>query len=239
MGSRNPIPQQRQAFFVSCKILKTLIFIATLLFVSSFCSTRNFKTNDNLESFSIPKDSIAFYFKTKPNWQDTTQNAVDSFTNSWFSKNLFALKEPILKDYNGDNEIYRFTWLRTFNHPVSVRIERHQNTYRLTSKVCNGASGFDPGKLIYDTSISLTQNQFEKTILFLNNSDFWNLKTEDNEHSGKDGSEWIVEAYKNKEYKMVYRWTPEKGTKFREIGVYLFSISQIKNEFKGRANGDY
>ena len=152
---------------------------------------------------------------------------------------LFALKEPILKDYKGDKEIYRFTWLRTFNHPVSVRLEKQGNVINLFSKVCNGAGGYEPGKIIFDKTISLTQKQVDTINIKLDISKFWNLQTESSENNGMDGSGWIIEVYKNNKYHMVVRWTPKKGTIFRTIGEYLFSISQIKNEMEGRDQGDY
>ena len=34
------------------------------------------------------------------------------------------MEEPVLSSYKGDKEIYRFTWLRTFHHPVAVRLEK-------------------------------------------------------------------------------------------------------------------
>jgi hypothetical protein len=63
--------------------------------------------------------------------------------------------------------------------------------------------------------------------------------TETRDNTGTDGSEWIIEVYKDNQYHMVVRWTPDKGTAFRKIGEYLISISQIQNEMTGRDHGDY
>jgi hypothetical protein len=30
----------------------------------------------------------------------------------------------VLVDYQGDSEIYRFTWLRTFHKPIAIRIQK-------------------------------------------------------------------------------------------------------------------
>lgn len=104
------------------------------------------------DTLPLPSDSTTFYFKIKANRHDTTRDALDTFVNSWYSKMLFALKEPILKDYKADKEIYRFTWLRTFNHPVVIRLEKQGNAVRLFSKVSDGAGGYEPGNIIFDTS---------------------------------------------------------------------------------------
>jgi hypothetical protein len=152
---------------------------------------------------------------------------------------LFALQEPVLKNYNGDKEIYRFTWLRTFNHPVSVRLEKQGDVVKLFSKVCNGAGGYEPGKIIFDTTINFTKKQVDTANIKLDVAKFWTLQTEARKDNGKDGSEWIIEVFKSNKYHMVVRWTPEKGTSFRRIGEYLISVSQIQNEMRGRDHVDY
>jgi len=61
---------------------------------------------------------------------------------------------------------------------------------------------------------------------------FWALQTESN-IAGNDGSEWIIEVFKNNRYHMVVRWSPDNGTDFRRIGEYLLSVSAIRNETNG------
>jgi hypothetical protein len=146
---------------------------------------------------------------------------------------LFTLREPVLKDYNGNKEIYRFTWLRSFDHPAVVRLEKQGDIVRLFSKVSDGAAGYRPGKVFFDTSFSLTQRQVDTINIKLDSAKFWTLQTESRENTGTDGSEWIVEVYKDKNYHMVVRWTPMEGTAYRKIAEYLLSISQIKNETDG------
>jgi len=201
--------------------------------------TKTTQANNTFDTLPLPFDSSAFYFKTKVSSKDTITDALETFANSWYSKMLFALKEPVLKDYKADKEIYRFTWLRSFNHPVSIRLEKQGNIIKLFSKVSGGAGGYEPGKIIFDTTFNLTQKQVDTTNVKLANAMFWTLPTESRENAGLDGSEWIIEVYKNNKYHMVARWTPEKGTAFRTIGEYLISISQIKNEIKDRNRDDY
>ncbi|MBS1758023.1 MAG: hypothetical protein JSU03_12160, partial [Bacteroidetes bacterium] len=148
----------------------------TILVLTSSCKTvadKSIRSNAKFDSLPLPTESATFYFVMKPNWQDTTINAVDCFINSWYSKMLFALHEPVLKHYNGDKEIYRFTWLRTFNHPVSVRLEKQGDNVKLFSNVCDGAGGYEPGKIIFDTTINLTEKQVDTTNIKLDNAKFW------------------------------------------------------------------
>jgi hypothetical protein len=110
--------------------LKTLLSILVIIFFATSCSNAADPTihaDNKFDTLSLPIDSGTFYFKTKTNWKDTTRDAVDTFLNRWYSHMLFALKEPVLKDFAGDKEIYRFTWLRTFNHPAVIRLEKQRN----------------------------------------------------------------------------------------------------------------
>ena len=49
----------------------------------------------------------------------------DKFVNRWYGSHLTALGEPSLYTQRDDasKRIYRFTWLRTFHRPISVRLE--------------------------------------------------------------------------------------------------------------------
>ena len=222
-------------------IIRTLLSILTIIFLAAAsCTTATDKTiqgDNKFDTLPLPVDSATFYFKTKPNWQDTTRDALDTFVNSWYSHMLFALKEPVLNDYKGGKEIYRFTWLRSFHHPAVVRLEKQGDIVRLFSKVCSGAGGYEPGKIIFDTSFNLTHKQVDTINVKLDSANFWMLQTESRDNTGTDGSEWIIEVFKDNKYHMAVRWTPDKGTTFRNIGNYLLSISQIKNEIG--EHGDY
>jgi hypothetical protein len=206
-----------------------------ILILASSCKTgtdRTIQSGNKFDTIPLPPDSTTFYFKTKPNWKDNTQNAMDTFINQWYSKMLFAMKEPVLSNYKGPKEIYRFTWLRTFHHPVVVRLEKQNNIIRLFSKVCNGAGGYEPGQLIVDTTFNITDDQYKLLTQKIDNINFWNLKTEQRDDAGKDGSEWIIEAVKANHYHLVTRWTPgeERQGNFRSVGEFLISISKISSD---------
>lgn len=215
--------------------MRPIISILLLLFVSASCSTttdKTLKADNQFDTLPFPLDSSTFYFRTKVTWQDSTQNALDTLVNTWYSKMLFGLKEPVLSNYQGDMEIYRFTWLRTFHHPVSVRLEKQNDVIMLFSKVCNGAGGYQPGQLIFDTAFNVTVDQYKLLTQKIDEIYLWRLTTEQRDDMGDDGSEWILEAVKDNKYKMVTRWTPsvERQGNFRSVGKYLVSISKINKE---------
>ncbi len=117
----------------------------------------------------------------------------DSFRSDWYSKHLKALQEPSLfqESKRSSAESYRLVWLRTFHHPVVVRVDVHANgSAELTAKVSNGAGGYAPGKLIENTARPLTQQQTEKFLATIQRLQFWELPAHENpETVGCDGSQ--------------------------------------------------
>jgi hypothetical protein len=66
----------------------------------------------------------------------------------WYAKHLRAMGEPSLWELSKDasKQSYRFLWLRTFDHPVSTRLEvAKDGTAQLLVKVLNGKVGMNPG----------------------------------------------------------------------------------------------
>ena len=154
---------------------------------------------------------------------DTLYN---SFINKWYSGQLFALKEPIIFSNETQDEIYRFTWLRTFHNPIAIRIEKQDGNYTLYWKLANGAGGYDPGELEINKQKTLDKKIWEEFISKLNGADFWNLGVVHNEN-GKDGSQWILEGKSTNKYHVVDRWSPGKGSKFYECCDYLLSSTDL------------
>lgn len=156
----------------------------------------------------------------------------DSFRSQWYSKHLKALEEPSLFQMakTSKAEAYRFVWLRTFHHPVIVRVDIQPNgNGQLTTKVSSGAGGYEPGKLIENTSRPLTRPQVDKFLATIQGLQFWKLPTHENpETAGCDGAQWIIEGVKNGEYHVVDRWSPSKGT-VHDLGLmFVFGLAQMR-----------
>ena len=156
----------------------------------------------------------------------------DSFRSDWYSKHLKALEEPSLLQKSKDStaESYRFVWLRTFHHPIIVRVDIQANGgAELTTKVSSGAGGYEPGKLVENTSRPLTQKQIEKFLATIQRLQFWELPTHETpETVGCDGSQWIIEGIKNGKYHVVDRWTPAKGA-IHDLGLtFVFGLALMR-----------
>ena len=182
--------------------MKNYLSILFIILVCTFSCKR--KENNDISQHIIidtldklvPTDSNSLYFP----------DSLDNFRNQWYSKQLFAMREPIISKDTSRIEIYRFTWLRTFHNPISVRIERQSNCYLLSWKQCNGAGGYEPKDLIISQQKIIDQNIWYTFVSKIKNIEFWNLPSVV-DFDGKDGAQWILEGKASNRYHFTDRWS--------------------------------
>lgn len=141
-------------------------------------------------------------------------------------------EEPLFNKITS-KEIYRFIWIRTFHHPIVIRIEKFENTYQLFYKILEGAGGYKWGEIKKEGTRILSPEEWQTFKSLLSNLKYWNLKPGKQEGPiGNDGSTWSLEGlYKNK-YNYVTTWTPTKGDYYNACR-YLIKIAnlQIKQKY--------
>jgi hypothetical protein len=156
----------------------------------------------------------------------------DEFRTVWYSTHLKALQELSLLQLaqNPAVQSYRFLWLRTFHHPVVVRLDfKSDGTGAITTKVASGAGGYKPGHLVENTTRPLSREQMEKFLVAVKRAQFWELPSHETPATeGCDGAQWIIEGVKDGEYHVVDRWTPSSGP-VRDLGMlFLTGLAQMK-----------
>jgi hypothetical protein len=153
------------------------------------------------------------------------------FKSEWYSDQLRALDEPPLWSLSKTQgrQSYRFLWLRTFHHPVAIRLDVNSDgTSRLATKMTSGAGGFKPGHLIQQDVVTLTKTQTDWFLGKIDENKFWELPSKDVQSAGLDGSQWIIEAVKNGNYHIVDRWTPGDGP-VRVLGLLMVNdLAKLK-----------
>lgn len=98
-----------------------------------------------------PKDSASYFFPTELNFGDSVvKTGLDTFNLNWYSSQLFPTKEPILFNYYLGHDIYRFTWLRSFDNPVVLTINKKDDKVWLTVKKLDRHPQFMPTRVIAD-----------------------------------------------------------------------------------------
>ncbi len=138
------------------------------------------------------------------------------------------MNEPKLFLDTTKNEIYRFTWLRTFHNPVAIRIEKIGDTYTLYWKLCDGAGGYAPGQLTINKQKTIDKSTWDEFVNRVNQIDFWNIKSSETEILGTDGSRWILEGKSSTNYHVVDRWTPSEKGQYYQCCNYLIGLTNLK-----------
>ena len=131
----------------------------------------------------------------------------------WYGAHLRVLEErPLCAGADERTEVYRLTWLPSFDPSVVVDIERDSDTYRITAKIESGAGGYQPGHLASDTSYALTDAEVREFARLLSAARYWALPTEPppNGMMGLDGSQWVLEGVSGGRYHVVDRWSPKR-----------------------------
>ena len=149
----------------------------------------------SLSSVAYGQDYMKFPVDENPRYFPVGVFAVGKgdgeFTAGWYAEQLRALKEPsLLMDASAHKEtVYHFTWLRTFNHPIAVRIVIHANgTGTLTSKMADGAGGYKPGKLITNTTRDIGASEVQHLLASIDAMGFWRMPAEFPFRAYTDGS---------------------------------------------------
>ena len=150
---------------------------------------------------------------------------------NWYGKHLRAAREGGLCALAGAAEVYRFTWLRTSDAPVVVRVERREDRFTLTAKKLNGAGGYEPGRLVVNRTVQLGSTEWAHLRMLLDSAAFWSPETRTEEPLiGLDGAQWIMEGAEGNRYQAVDRWSPgETGPSrhIRAVGLYLLHLARL------------
>lgn len=210
----------------------TSVSILLLVIITTGFWAQRSKTRLRLEKSG---NNIAQAPLTRPSSEIMSQgsssqgiNSLDSFRNEWYSKHLKALNEPALPSIEGANETYRFLWLRSFHHPIAIRVWRIGEERNIVFKELDGAGGYEPGKLIANKTRRLTADEWDKFIDLLQKTSYWQLPTESKDF-GLDGAQWVLEGKKDEQYHIVDRWSPRSGS-YLEACSYLLKLSGRKQK---------
>jgi hypothetical protein len=224
-------------------MMKYILSLTLLFLLFNSCNHKNNKNSitNYLDSSiktdknNIPIDSNQFYFPTKIFHNPNSLINIDTLILAWYSKHLRAMKEPLLFNKKENKQIFRFTWLRTFDNPVTIRIEKSQDNIVLSWKLCDGAGGYDPGKMTISDSITVDEETWRLFNKLVNRTHFWDMETVEKDQIGLDGEQWILEGKNEQKYHVVDRWTPTSGAYFdccnfliKEIRIDSLKLSEVR-----------
>ncbi|WP_206238835.1 hypothetical protein [Novosphingobium terrae] len=154
---------------------------------------------------------------------------MNEFQEGWFSEHLAAAGEPSLAKLAetapaSGRAVVRFTWLPSFDHPVTVRLEWvPSGAMHLTARMLSGAGGYAPGVVKQKVDRDLTEAEkatmnklFASLLLWRQPAALCDL--------GSDGAEWIFDGADSAGYHFVKRWSPNNGP-VKEAGMAMLKLT--------------
>jgi hypothetical protein len=176
---------------------------------------------------SAEQTSATEYFLPGVSWRGYSDT--EAFMALWEPDYLQAFKEPSLwiqpklKD-----EVYRFTMLPSFYHPLAVRlIVAPDGSGIVISKRLTGKGGYDPGYLDFERSHPVTREQVKKVRRAVDALKFWSLPTEV-PSTCLDGANWIFEIHREGRFHSVIRNSPHAGSAYRKLCLQLLRIGNLE-----------
>lgn len=167
----------------------------------------------------FPKSGVTKRYETRPGY-------ISNFCNVWYSQVLNSCSEPVLFNYKGEEEIYRFSWFRSFHSPVVIRIQKKGFSFHFSAKVLQEGYEDVPDEVIDSTERFMNFFEWHVFKEKLGKAGFWQLPVEDTEEQGMDGAQWVMEGIQNGKYHVVERWSAGSSN-FGDACRYLIAISDL------------
>ncbi len=187
----------------------------------------------------IPKDTSSLFFPldTFHFTSDSNNRTADSSIKLRYSEILFRLKEPVLYNYSGKQEIVRFLWIRPFDNPVVVRVNNLEGTIFANIKEVEPQYYNDINfvyKIGIDTIVKIDSSKWNKIISSLQSEGFWNSRTA-RSYDYEDATFCIIEGFINNRYHCITR-TVEDSFSLDNVGFVkeLYAIGNSILPMKNR-----
>lgn len=172
--------------------------------------------------------STYYTFALESGEQSRPVELLSDFESGWFSKHLQAADEPSLYSESQSakasiQQIIRFTWLRSFHPPVTVRVTADlHNSWRIVAKELSGAGGYEPGEIKRTVTRRLTSKEVADLAALMAQSPLPDASGDC--VIGVDGAEWIIERVDREGYHFIRRWSPADGP-VRDVGLFLVGLT--------------
>lgn len=156
------------------------------------------------------------------------------------SESLLDMDEYPLWQGQSLRYLYRFVLYRNFHPPLCIMIaEAEQGAGDLIAKISSSpqeqgstlpksrmVEWVKQGKRYYQGTHPLAPNDYKSIQIAFEEANFGEMPSTD-EHSGRDGSIWVVEAVMNGHYHAVMRWSPSAGV-FRDLALTFLHVAEIQ-----------
>ena len=149
----------------------------------------------------------------------------NSFSVEWYSKVLIMMDEKPLPALIDEEESYRFLWLRSFNHPIAIRVSRTGSFHSVVVKELSETDPDKPAKIESFEVRQLSTADWNGFMQHLETTRFWQMPA-DIDVVGCDGAHWVLEGYREGHYYVVDRWSPQPGA-YQDACLYVLKKSGV------------
>jgi hypothetical protein len=155
-------------------------------------------------------------------------SVIGEIESDWYPEHLRAAGEgsfyALSKQSIAESDYsLRFTWLRTFDPPVIIRVDHRDGEATLVAKELTGLGGYEPGEVGRTKTIILPRDLERELQALLDQDRLFDEPPATCEY-GLDGSQWIFERADSDGYELVKRWTPREGNA-RRLGMHLIGLT--------------
>ncbi|MEJ2239777.1 MAG: hypothetical protein P8X82_15900 [Gemmatimonadales bacterium] len=160
----------------------------------------------------------------------------------WYGEQLRAAGEGSLcDDQDPPEEVYRLSWIPSFDPTVIVRLERLSSGVHLSAVRLSGAGGYEPGVPVARARLDLAESEWRHWLHLVSSARFWTAPTAESHKvldkdgnevygMGLDGAQWLLEARRGADYHAVDRWSPMRNgpyAAFRAASEWLLNRSGL------------
>lgn len=183
----------------------------------------------NKHNWYIPAELM---LRGKINWKtDYTadiMHQVDMTTRrlDWISDDLSWFKEPLLSQGYGP-KAYRLLWLRTFDPPVVIRMERTKNDVFIYWKIPPPPDSLNPHPAPVEFKKKLRLRDWKKFEKSVNGLDYWTMMPAEYTPKSTDGALWLLEAAVDGKYQFTMR-PGDIYHNYTECLISLINLTDLK-----------
>ena len=150
------------------------------------------------------------------------------FDPSYYTRDLAAMKEPSIFELRADrkSEVYRFSWFRSFHHPLVVRLEKRGEGGSLRLVQFRRIDK-KPQQLVEEKIVNIDAKAWAEFTNKVDQSAFWTTPSQVKQDLGTDGSRWILEGVRSGTYHVIDRWSPTEFQAFKPYVELCLSFLQL------------
>jgi hypothetical protein len=169
-------------------------------------------------------------------WDGRKRPVVDDLEEGWYTAYWRAAEEPSLYLASRHSSSpyahsIRFTWLRSFDAPIIVRIDTlSDGRVMMTATKLAGAGGYSAEAPSARNVRLLTAGEQQALEATLASTAIFGEAPVDNSYGGLDGSRWIMEGASPGDYRYINRWSPSEDApanyqRMRQTGLFMLGLT--------------